>query len=159
MEFDEESPEATAESYLNAAADRAGLLEERGCDIFAFWHPTFEEFLAAVDLTTPTSKSTSRLLPLRRDPRWREVILLAVGYVGVVQHDSETATEIVRSLWEQGPSALEPVFHDQLRLAAACIADDVGVKRTLAQQIIVRLAEVVLLLPYEPFICWNMHRA
>src|SRR5438552_16700577 len=41
-------PAETAEAYLDAAARRAGLLEERGPDIFAFWHPTFEGFLAAV---------------------------------------------------------------------------------------------------------------
>jgi HEAT repeat protein len=152
MEFDDESPQATAESYLNAAADRAGLLEEKGKDIFAFWHPTFEEFLAAVDLTTPTSKSITRLMPLRGNPRWREVILLAVGYIGVIQHDSDTATDVVAQLWNSHTGPMEALFHDNLLLAAACIADDVGVKRTLAQQIMVRLAEVVRVLPYQPFI-------
>jgi HEAT repeat protein len=152
MEFDEESPEATAESYLEAAARNAGILEERGADIFAFWHPTFEEYLAAVDLTTPTAKAVERLAPHADDPRWREVILLGVGYVGIVQSDGETATQIVRALLDTSCCAnpLEPALHRRLRLAAACIADDVGVKRNLAQEVIVRLGEVVAGLPHEP---------
>jgi hypothetical protein len=151
-ELDEEDPVATAESYLNAAADRAGLLEERGKDIFAFWHPTFEEFLAAVELTTPSAKAIERILPLRNDPRWREVILLAVGYLGVVQRDRETATDLVRAIWQKNPGSLEPLLHSHLRLAAACIADDVGIKRSLAEEVIVALGDIVRELPYAPFI-------
>jgi hypothetical protein len=152
QELDEDNPEATAESYLNAAADRAGLLEERGKDIFAFWHPTFEEFLAAVELTTPSSRAIERILPLRADPRWREVILLAVGYLGIVQRDRDTATELVEAIWLHDPDPLEPLLSSNLRLAAACIADDVGVKRSLAERVIVRLGEMVQELPYQPFI-------
>lgn len=148
-EFDEDTPEATAESYLKAAADRAGLLEERGFDIFAFWHPTFEEFLAAVELATPTSQAINKLLPLRDDPRWREVILLAVGYVGIVQRDGDTATQIVEAIAYQDPRPEEQLTHAHLRLAAACIADDVGVKRTLSQRIIVDLARVAQAQPYS----------
>ncbi len=152
QELDEDHPEATAESYLNAAADRAGLLEERGKDIFAFWHPTFEEFLAAVELTTPSSRAIDRILPLRDDPRWREVILLAVGYLGIVQRDRDTATDLVEAIWLLEPGPLESGPDSHLELAAACIADDVGVKRSLAERIIVRLGEVVAQQPFaEPF--------
>ena len=152
QELDEDNPEATAESYLNAAADRAGLLEERGKDIFAFWHPTFEEFLAAVELTTPSSRAIERILPLRDDPRWREVILLAVGYLGIVQRDRDTATDLAEAIWNRDPGPLEPLLCSNLRLAAACIADDVGVKRSLAERVIVGLGEVVRELPDGPFI-------
>ena len=72
MEFDERDPEQTADSYLEAAARRAGILEERGTDIFAFWHPTFEEYLAGVDLTTPSGRAAERLVAVADDPRWRE---------------------------------------------------------------------------------------
>lgn len=151
-EYDEDTPEATAEAYLRAAADRAGLLEERGFEIFGFWHPTFEEFLAAVELTTPTGRAVERLLPHRGDPRWREVILLAVGYVGIVQRDNDTATQIVEALAFRDTPPEEPVTHPCLRLAADCIADDVGVKRTLAQRVIVELAQLIRVKPYAELI-------
>ena len=116
MEFDEENPEATADGYLEAASRNAGILEERGTDIFAFWHPTFEEYLAGVDLTTPAARAAERLISHADDPRWREVILLGVGYVGLVQSDGETATEMVRAIL--GTSAwanpMEPVLHRRL---------------------------------------------
>jgi HEAT repeat protein len=151
-EYDEDTPEATAEAYLRAAADRAGLLEERGFEIFGFWHPTFEEFLATVELTTPTGRAVERLLPLRDDPRWREVILLAVGYVGIVQRDNETATQLVEALAFRDTPPVEPVTHPCLRLAAACVADDVGVKRTLSQRVIVELANIIRAQPYSQLI-------
>jgi predicted NACHT family NTPase len=135
-ELDEGHPEATAEAYLEAAANRAGLLEERGPDVFAFWHPTFEEFLAAVALTTPTSKAVESLLPLRDDPRWREVILLAVGYVGIVQRDRDTATAIVQAIADHRHGPIEPILHPHLRLAAECVADNAGIKPAATQQIV-----------------------
>jgi hypothetical protein len=148
-ELDDEDPDPTAESYLRAAAERAGLLEERGPQVFAFWHATFEEFLAAVELATPVDSAIQRLLPLRANPRWREVILLAVGYVGVVHHDSNSATRIVTAIAEEHPSPTEPVFHSNLLLAAACVADDAGVKRSLAERIAVRLARAAAESPYQ----------
>ncbi|MCA1603986.1 MAG: NACHT domain-containing protein, partial [Acidobacteria bacterium] len=149
QELDEDDPEATAESYLRAATQRAGLLEERGAEVFAFWHATFEEFLAAVTLATPTAKAAERLLPLRDDPRWHESVLLAVGYIGIVHHDAETATELVRAIAEQDSGPLEPVLHSHLRLAAACVADDVGVRQGLADQLIASLAATLQEQPYE----------
>jgi len=137
--------------YLNAATDRAGLLEERGRDIFAFWHPTFEEFLAAVELATPTAKAIDRLLPLRNDPRWREVILLAVGYIGMINKDPDTATAIVEAILDREHGPLEPLLHSDLRLAANCISDDVGVKRAAAQRVIRELAVLIQEKPYRQF--------
>jgi predicted NACHT family NTPase len=106
LEFDEDDPGATADSYLNAAVEKAGLLEERGQNIFAFWHPTFEEFLAAVELT----KMPSKLLSVRDDPRWHEVILLALGLIGVIKHDQEAATALLDQITHEAPTPLEPLF-------------------------------------------------
>lgn len=150
-EYDEQNPAATADSYLTAAANRAGLLEERGPGIFAFWHPTFEEYLAAVKLSTPTGTARARLLQVRDDPRWREVILLAIGHIGVTGRDERTATDIVEAIVDAGPpSSLEPLLHSRLLLAAACVADDVGIKRSFVRSIVVRLGGVVQAFPYDP---------
>ncbi|HEY0074104.1 MAG TPA: HEAT repeat domain-containing protein [Abditibacteriaceae bacterium] len=141
---------ATAESYLDAAANRAGLLEERGPDYFAFWHPTFEEFLAAHDMVKPASRAVEKLLPRRDDARWREVILLAVGIIGVLNGDEETAGEIVEAIAFEDNGPLEELLYPHLRLAAACVTDDAGVPRHVSEKIIFTLAQVIHELPYAP---------
>ncbi len=156
-QFDDNGdPHATAASYLDAAANRSGLLEERGPGYFAFWHPTFEEFLAAKDVATPSHKAAERLQPHLDDPRWREVILLAVGVIGVLNGDEDSAGELVEFIAfgnaddKDKNDPLEPLLHRHLRLAAACVADNAGVPRRTAEKIIVKLAQVVQEFPYEP---------
>lgn len=152
LELDDNSPDVTAESYIRAAAGRSGLLEERGQNIFAFWHPTFEEYLAAVDLATPVTRAICRLLPLRTNPRWREVLLLAVGYVGIVQRDPETATALVKAFASEELPVTEPLLHSALRLAAACIVDDVGIRRSVVEDVLLRLGVTALNQPYAPLV-------
>jgi hypothetical protein len=131
---------------------QAGLLEERFRNRFAFWHPTFEEFLAAVSIATPSSATAEKLLPLRANPRWREVILLTLGYIGIVNHDQASATSILQTLLERDLDPLEPVTHANLRLAAACIADGVSVRRSLVEDVLTRLANVLTRKLYNPFV-------
>ena len=70
------------------------------------------------------SKTPDRLLSMRDDPRWHEVVLLALGFIGVIKHNQEGATELLDRIAHEAPTPLEPLFHSHLRLAAACIADD-----------------------------------
>jgi len=148
-----ESSSDGIQAYLDAASKRAGILEERAPDLFAFWHPTFEEYLAGIELVTPASSGLFRLLPLRNDPRWREVILLAVAYVGTIEHDEETATAIVEAIASQTPDPVwEPLVLTYLRLAVACISDSPGIKRNTVESALLRLAETVQRLPYGPLI-------
>lgn len=144
-----ESSRDSIQAYLNAASTRAGILEERAPGLFAFWHPTFEEYLAGVELVTPVSSALPRLLPLRNDPRWREVILLAVAQIGTIEHDEESATAIVEAIASQTPDPVwEPLVWTYLRLAVACISDSPGIKRNTVESTILRLAEIVQRLPY-----------
>jgi 3',5'-cyclic AMP phosphodiesterase CpdA/HEAT repeat protein len=148
-----ESSSNSIQAYLNAASARAGILEERAPGLFAFWHPTFEEYLAAVELVTPVSSALPRLLHLRNDPRWREVILLAVAQIGTIEHDEESATTIVEAIASQTPDPVwEPLVWTYLRLAVACISDSPGIKRNTVESTLLRLAEVVQRLPYGPLI-------
>jgi HEAT repeat protein len=143
--------ELTADSYLNAAARQAGLLEERAPNVFAFWHPSFEEYLAATDLITPLSSAQANVLAVRDDPRWREVIVLAVGCVGTVTQEPDSATSLIQAILDAGPpSPLESLFHARLRLAAACVADDSSILRDPRDELIRRVAEAVAVVPFAP---------
>ena len=104
-----------------------------------------------MDLATPAGNAAGAVLRVCDDPRWREVVLLAVAYVGIIQRDPDTATQIVEAVLSQGPfPALDPLLHTRLRLAAACVADDAGVKRTITQRAIVELAKVIAGQPFGP---------
>ena len=148
-ELDDNDPHAVARSYLDAARNRAGLLEERANGIFAFRHPTFEEFFAAIHLTTPSGTAIERLLPLRADPRWREVVLLAVGYLTVYQNDAATASDLVRAIADNDIPATEVFGHPRLRLAAASILDAPGIRRRTKDHILTRLATAAFNYPTD----------
>lgn len=142
--------EQTAQSYLNAAVEQAGLIEERAPGVFAFWHPTFEEFLAASELANPPEQAAPRLLPLRFDPHWREVILLTVGLIGVVGDDRPAASELVRGLVRTEPPVYEPLLHSALRLGVACLVDNPTLDRDLAQELLLELTRALTQQPFEP---------
>ena len=87
--------------------DYASLLLERGSGEYGFIHLTFQEYLAAMavaqkgqsDLTPVVDLLAERLA----DPRWHEVLLLTIGYLGIVQQRDEAAGEVLQRLIERSP--------------------------------------------------------
>ncbi|MCE9636322.1 MAG: NACHT domain-containing protein [Planctomycetes bacterium] len=73
-----------AAEFLRLVGDRLHLLVERSPGQWGFFHLTFQEFFAAVWLCLDESLETEGLKHLL-DPRWEEVLRLAVGYAGVQQ--------------------------------------------------------------------------
>ncbi len=71
-----------AEQFLDAEELDSGIVVRRGTDI-AFWHLTFQEFLAARAIASRTDADQRELLFRPRDkiyrPEWREVMLLFAG--------------------------------------------------------------------------------
>lgn len=69
--------------------EHAGLLLERGPGEYGFIHLTFEEYLAAMaiafDAQGEGEAIAGRLRECLGEPAWREVALLLVGYVGLIQ--------------------------------------------------------------------------
>ncbi len=138
-----------ASSYLAAARDRSGLLEARGPSTFAFVHQTFQEYLAAIHLAIPGSKAVAKIREHAQDPRWHEAIRLAAGYIVIHQTDFDTLRDVMNALLDDA-DPLEPYLGTSLRLAAACLSDDIGVQTTESDQVIVKLFACLTGFSFQP---------
>jgi formylglycine-generating enzyme required for sulfatase activity len=97
-----EKPEQAAERLLADIREYAGLLLERGPGEYGFIHLTFQEYLAAAAIALAGQRQVEPISQTLNahvdDDNWREVILLAVGYIGIIQQLDEVAGEVVRRL-------------------------------------------------------------
>jgi HEAT repeat protein len=139
---------AIAESYLASAAETSGLLEARGPSTFGFIHQSFQEYLAALCLARPPSKALKKISDLCHDPRWTEVIRLAVGHLSIALGERETVGEIVDSLLTAA-DPLEPFLCASLRLALGCLADHVDLRQVQVDAVLVAATERIIQTPYE----------
>lgn len=136
MGYDQGDAEVEAERLLDNMRRYSGLLVERGRDAYGFMHPTFQEYFAARAIAMLRPGERQRIIHENlHNPRWREVILLAVGQVGSMDLREDEVSELVRGIFAAHSWGNEYVHHD-LFLAASCMADDVGLDPRLAQEII-----------------------
>ncbi|MFO1434288.1 MAG: SUMF1/EgtB/PvdO family nonheme iron enzyme [Candidatus Competibacteraceae bacterium] len=70
-----------ARGLVEHIRQRAGLLVEREPGVFTFPHRTFQEYLAGVHLAVELDFIAEAMKLAERGAFWREVILLAVGYL------------------------------------------------------------------------------
>jgi formylglycine-generating enzyme required for sulfatase activity len=95
-----------ANRFLSDVREYAGLLLERGPKQYGFLHLTFEEYLAAVALAEEGQLGVDGVVTeLARhvdEPEWREVALLTVGYIGIVQGRDRAAGALVEGLLNCG---------------------------------------------------------
>ncbi|MBI3242375.1 MAG: SUMF1/EgtB/PvdO family nonheme iron enzyme, partial [Chloroflexi bacterium] len=106
-----EGEKESAKEFLAAAANRSGLLEERGGQYGFFTHKTFHEFLAGLYVAQNKRKEWPGLLAKRApDDQWQEVILLAAGSLAYL--NAEDANDFVELLGRLGADD-----RDLLRLA------------------------------------------
>ena len=98
---------AAARQFLEEIPGDTGLLLARGAEQYGFIHLTFEEYLAAVGIAALGQVSTEPVVQFLSqhvgDPVWREVSLLLVGYLGIVQHRPVAAGEVVAKLTTERP--------------------------------------------------------
>jgi HEAT repeat protein len=139
---------AIAETYLASAAETGGLLEARGRGTFGFVHQSFQEYLAALYLARPSSKAVKKISGLCHDPRWTEVIRLAVGHLSIALGERETVGEIVDNLLT-AVDPLEPFLCTSLRLALGCLADEVDLRQAQVDTVLVAAAERIIQTSYD----------
>jgi len=117
--------EREAARFLDDVRTYSGLLAERGPDAYGFVHLTFEEYLAARHIVFQGQVHEQKSLELLRqhayDPAWREVILLALGYLGLVTNEEEKTALLVRGLLNDQP----PADHlgENIELAGSALKD------------------------------------
>ena len=96
-----------ARDVLDIMKLRAGLLIERLPGVFTFPHRTFQEFLAGVYLTSEGDFVRNTAALADDAPRWREVILLAVGYLLHRQGDTSRPLALAGELCPEQPEDLD----------------------------------------------------
>jgi formylglycine-generating enzyme required for sulfatase activity len=123
--FSLEDAEREASRFLDDVRQYSGLLAERGPDAYGFVHLTFEEYLAARHIVFQGQVNEQRSLDLLRehayDPAWREVILLALGYLGLVANEEEKTALHVRGLLNDQPPAEH--LGENVELAGSALKD------------------------------------
>lgn len=133
--LDEDQILSEAENFINIVKSRSGLLVERGDDIYAFSHLTFQEYLTACDIEKRCSspdKIWEEIKPKLHDAHWREVILLLLGSLN---KQDEHNTILVRNILDQQDD-YESVLHRNLLLASHALSDHVEVDVKLHDQIV-----------------------
>jgi formylglycine-generating enzyme required for sulfatase activity len=103
------APEEAADQLLADARDYASLLLERGPGEYGFIHLTFMEYLAAIGVAQLGPQSVDPVVACLAQyidhSNWREVILLTIGYLGIVQQRDPAADDVVAKLIDSGAGA------------------------------------------------------
>lgn len=69
------------DALLTTIQKQVGLLAEQSAGNYAFFHRTFQEFLAARHLLADSEGAAASIVERLDDPQWREPLLLALGLV------------------------------------------------------------------------------
>ena len=123
-----ESPEQAIKSarrFLDLVSRQTGLLLERGEGVFGFLHLTFQEYLAALEVSNrgqlSRQETVDLLHPHLYDAAWREVTLLTVGHIAVIQGHDAAASLVVQAILGDRPP--QKMRGQNVVLAGLCLAD------------------------------------
>jgi formylglycine-generating enzyme required for sulfatase activity len=130
-------PEKATRRFLKDVREHAALLLDRGGQQYGFIHLTFQEYLAAVALAQRGQQEIAPVVDMLAkhvgEATWHEVILLTIGYLGIVQKRDEAASATVVDLivLEPGPPG------EAVVLAGRAVADagSVGVTSACRQTV------------------------
>jgi formylglycine-generating enzyme required for sulfatase activity len=134
----EADPEEAARKFVADVREHAGLLLDRGGRQFGFIHLTFQEYLAGLALANRAQEDVEPLVGALAEhvgeAEWREVSLLAVGCLGVIQQRDEAASTVVEALIDRAPG--EP--GEAVVVAGEAVADigAVGVTPETRQRVV-----------------------
>ena len=129
----------TVDKFLEAVRDQVGILAARGDYLYGFLHLTFQEYLAARYLVRDSEKTLERILEKSADPRWREPILLALGYA-VWTKGFEERERLLQSLLD-APDPFADLLPRNTLLLGAALPEFVHTSGKIVTQVTRRLLE------------------
>jgi formylglycine-generating enzyme required for sulfatase activity len=140
-----EDPGVAARQFLSDVREYTGLLLERGLGQYGFIHLTFEEYLAAMAIALlgqgECQPIVNYLSPYINDSAWREIAVLTVSYLGIIQQLDRVAGEVVEALVNDQPG--EPGAVVVLAGQAVLDAGKAGVLPRSRRKIIEALIETM----------------
>lgn len=96
------NPSSSAERFLRDTHEFASLLVERGPGEYGFIHLTFQEYLAGVAIAQKGQENLNNVIyefeNKIKDENWKEVLHLALGFIGIIQHRDEAASTIIKKI-------------------------------------------------------------
>src|SRR6266545_1863185 len=99
--------EGAARRFLHDIHEGTALLLDRGGGQYGFIHLTFQEYLAGTALAKLAEQEVGPLVDALAeyvaDAAWREVLLLAIGYLGIVQKRDGAAAAVLEELIRRAP--------------------------------------------------------
>jgi len=132
--FEPETAKDACDRILRYLAERTGLIEERGPDLFGFSHRTLQEYLASLGVrdeaeASPSRDVTAGLRDYFFHPQWSEVVRLLAA-----QLTPPLAESLVSSILDD-PDPVGRFLHRASLLALGCLADGATVpnRRLIAQ--------------------------
>lgn len=98
-ERNQHDPERTAQQFMKDILENIGLLIEYGANNYGFSHIVFQEYLSAIAIVKKDQRNNKRVISTLikhiDDNNWREILLLTIGYLGIIQQREEAAGEVV----------------------------------------------------------------
>ena len=148
--MDPDEAEAEAEHFLEYIRQNTGVLLERGTELYAFVHLTFQEYFAAWNIYRlcrgDADKVWDAISPCLHDSHWREVILLLIAKLDD-QFDGIGEELIGKILDAETP--YDHLLKRNLLLAGACLADDVVMEAGTYEKILDEIVDMSAFSPYS----------
>jgi|SRR5579883_1328856 len=116
------------DSLIRVLRDDVGLLAAGARGVYRFLHLTFQEYLAARGLVRDLAQAPEQLRQHLGEPRWREPLLMALGYVNWM-HPGAVTGLVEQLLREEGE--LADLFPQTALLVTTAVAQMAGVPDTV----------------------------
>jgi predicted nucleotidyltransferase len=140
--FDSDDAKDASDRIISYLAERTGLLEERGLDLFGFSHRTLLEYFASLGVINDADSSTSRtvtdiLSGYLYNPRWCEVVRLVAA-----QLTPPVAESLISTVLDD-PDPVGRFLRRGALLALRCLSDGTSVpNRRLVSSVFDSLADL-----------------